>query len=328
MKSVLYLVVIVLVVGGVIFFYNKNTSNTEEQLTKVMVGHIGLANDLPAYVAFEKGFFTERGLDVELKKLESSKLASDALYAGGIDVSAGSSAVNLLAAEATDPGKIVFYALGRTGKAESATLGGFIVLDSSPITSIQNLAGKKIAVFPGNTATALLGRYFEKYNVDASGIQWQKMVPANWLPSLDSGAVDAVYAYEPTFTIAKNRTENPVRVVAFGALEDEIDPLYLGGSAMSARFVAEHADAAQAYVEAYYQGIDFIKENEAEARAILAKHMSIPENIASKMNLYPDDKVGEIQKDKFQMLADLLLAEGEITGAVDVMRDNFYYFMR
>lgn len=327
MKTIIYIIVIIAVIGIVIFVSNRGAQGPEE-LTKVIVGHIGLANDLPAYVAFEKGFFREKDIDVELKKLESSKLASDALYAGGIDVSAGSSAVNLLGAEATDPGKIVFYALGRTGKAENQTLGGFIVLETSSIKTINDLAGKKIAVFPGNTATALLGRYFKKYNVDASKIQWQKMVPANWLPSLDSGAVDAVYAYEPTYTIVKNRTENKVRVVAFGALEDEIDPLYLGGSALSVRFITEHPDAAKAYVEAYYKGIDFIKTDEQEARRILSKYMNIPEDIASKMNLYPDDKADQIQRDKFQALADLLLAEGEITNAVDVVRDSFYYVLR
>lgn len=330
MKNFIFVVIILVVVGLAIFLRGNKKSEEQVQenpLTKVTVGHIGLANDLPAYVAFEKGFFKEEGLDVELKKLESSKLASDALYANGIDVSAGSSAVNLLAAEATDPGKIKFYALGRTGKAETQTLGGFIVLDSSPIKTIKDLAGKKIAVFPGNTATALLGRYFKKNNIDVSKIQWQKMVPTNWMPSLDSGAVDAVYAYEPTFTIANSRTENKVRTVAFGALEDEIDPLYLGGSAFSTRFINEKPDVAASYVRAYYRGIDFINSNEAEARKILARYINVPEDIAMKMNLYPDDKVSQIQRDKFQALADLLWEEKEITNKVDAVRDDFYYIL-
>lgn len=328
MKNFYFIVIAVVILGVIIFVARDKRNKSKEepmQLTKVTVGHIGLANDLPAYVAFEKGFFKEEGIDVELKKMESSKLASDALYAGGIDVSAGSSAVNILGAEANDPGKIKFYALGRTGKSETETLGGFIALEKSSVKTLKDLAGKKIAVFPGNTAEAFLTAYLKKNNVDTSKIQWQKMVPANWIPSLDSGAVDAVYAYEPTYTMVKNRTENRIRVIAFGALEDDIDPLYLGGSAMTVRFINEKPDAAKSYVRAYYRGIDFIKTNEIESRMILAKYMNIPEDVATKMNMYPDDKVFEIQRDKFQALADFLQSIGEITRGVDVMNDAMYF---
>ncbi|MBI4114663.1 MAG: ABC transporter substrate-binding protein [Candidatus Niyogibacteria bacterium] len=324
MKRFIYFLVVIIILGAILFITRKDE---EVQLTRVIVGHIGLANDLPAFIAFEKGFFREEGLDVELRKLESSKLASDALYAGGIDISAGSSLVNLLGAEANDPGKIMFYALGRTGKSENTTLGGFIVLETSSINTVADLAGKKIAVFPGNTATSFLTRYFKKNGVDPDTVLWQKMVPSNWLPSLDSGAVDAVYAYEPTYTLAKLRTENKVRVIAFGALEDEVDPLYLGGSTFAVRFVADNPDAAASYVRAFYRGIDFINTNESEARAILQSYINVPTEVAMNMNLYPDDKVDAIQRDKFQELSNLLFEEGTLPNAVNVMRDELYYVL-
>lgn len=311
------LIVVVAIVVGIIIANNNDDEQKNTVATKMMVGHINLANDLPAFVAKEKGYFSNEKLDVTLKKLDSSKLATDALYAGSIDASAGSSTVPLLGAESSQPGKAKIYALGYTGKEEKTTLGGFVVLKDSEIEGVADLAGKKIAVFPGGTAKILLTRYLKAQNVDTSEIQWVEQVPPLWAASLQNGAVDSVYAYEPQYTIFKQDQSNPVRVVAFGALENEISPLYLGGATLSTSFIGSHNDAAKAYIRAYYKGIDFIKNNESEARQILAKYTGIKPEVANAMNLYPDAKIKDINKAKFQQLADVLYEDKNITAQVN-----------
>src|SRR5438093_13539566 len=47
---------------------NKNSSSTGRNSNKVRVGYIGLTCDAPIYVAYEKGFFREEGLEPELVK--------------------------------------------------------------------------------------------------------------------------------------------------------------------------------------------------------------------------------------------------------------------
>ncbi len=309
-------IIIVVIVVGLIAGNKNNNTKTNQTATKMTVGHINLANDLPAYVAKEKGYFATEKLDVTLKKLDSSKLATDALYAGSIDASAGSSTVPLLGAESKEPGKAKVYALGYTGTDAKTTLGGFVVLKDSSIQAVADLAGKKIAVFPGGTAKILLTRYLNAQNIDTSAIQWTEQAPTLWAASLQNGAVDSVYAYEPQYTIFKQDQTNPVRVVAFGSLESIVSPLYLGGATISTNFINLHRDAAQGYVRAYYKGIDFIKNNESEARQILAKYTGIKPEVASAMNLYPDAKLADIDKAKFQELADVLYADKNITAMV------------
>lgn len=311
------IIVVAIVVGLIIGNSNNDNGKKNNQATtKMNVGHINLANDLPAYVAKEKGYFADENLDVTLKKLDSSKLATDALYAGSIDASAGSSTVPLLGAESSQPGKAKIYALGYTGKEEKTTLGGFIVKSDSPFGSVADLAGEKIAVFPGGTAKILLTRYMKAQGIDTSEIQWVEQAPTLWAASLQNGAVDSVYAYEPQYTIFKQDQANPVRVLAFGALESEISPLYLGGATLSTKFIDAHKDAAKAYIRAYYKGIDFIKNNESEARQILAKYTGVKPEVANAMNLYPDAKVKDIDKAKFQKLADVLFEDKNITAQV------------
>lgn len=321
-KKLLWLLVAIIVVGVVIYLANNDDAKTNDSAsnnskTKMNVGHINLANALPAFVAQEKGYFSEENLDVTLKKFDSSKLATDAIYAGDVVASAGSSTVPLLAAESTQPGKAKLYALGYTDKQEKGTLGAFVVLNDSSVQGPADLAGKKIAVFPGGTAKILLTRYLKAQNVDPSGIQFVEQLPNLWVPSLQNGAVDSVFAYEPTLTIFKQDKTKPVRVFGYGALENEVDPLYLGGSSISADFVKNNPDAAKGYIKAYYKGIDFIKSNEGESRKILAKYTGIQESVTSVMNLYPDAKLNDINKDKLQSLADILFEDKNITKEVN-----------
>jgi NitT/TauT family transport system substrate-binding protein len=52
---------------------------------KVKIGHLAVVPSLPTYVAMEKGFFTEQGLEVELIPFQSGTDIVDALVAGRID---------------------------------------------------------------------------------------------------------------------------------------------------------------------------------------------------------------------------------------------------
>ena len=324
-KKLGWIILAIVLIGGIFALSNNNDDTKKKDTaaktaTKMNVGHINLANDLPAFVAQEKGYFTEENLEVTLKKFDSSKLATDAIYSGDVDASAGSSTVPLLGAESVQPGKAKVYALGYTGAEEKTTLGAFVVLNDSAIQNEVDLAGKKIAIFPGGTAKILLTRYLKSKDADVSEIQWVDQLPNLWVPSLQSGAVDAVFAYESTLTVFKQDTTKPIRVFGNGALESAVDPLYLGGSTIRTEFLDKNPETAKAYIRAYYRGIDFIKNNESEARAILAKYTGVKEEVSKAMNLYPDAKLGDIQRDKFQKLADILFEDKNITAAVDTSK--------
>lgn len=324
-KKLGWIVLAIVLVAGIFALSNNDDSNKKKDtqaktITKMNVGHINLANDLPAFVAQEKGFFKDENLEVTLKKFDSSKLATDAIYSGDVDASAGSSTVPLLAAESVQPGKAKIYALGYTGSQEKTTLGAFVVLKDSTVLAETDLAGKKIAIFPGGTAKILLTRYLKAIDVNVSEIQWVDQLPNLWVPSLQNGAVDAVFAYESTLTVFKQDATKPVRTFGHGALESAVDPLYLGGSTIRTEFADKNKEATKAYIRAYYKGIDFIKNNEAEARAILAKYTGVKEEVAKAMNLYPNSKLGDIEKDKFQKLADILFEGKNITASVDTSK--------
>src|SRR5689334_22004430 len=60
-------------------------ASSDDHLTKVRVGYIGITCEAPIFCAVENGFFKEEGLDVDLVKCEWSNY-KDVLALGGFDI--------------------------------------------------------------------------------------------------------------------------------------------------------------------------------------------------------------------------------------------------
>src|SRR3954470_24466942 len=57
---------------------------------KVKVGAYASVSDAPLYIALEKGYFKEQGLDVEMLKIDSGAALTTLLSTGHLDASGGS----------------------------------------------------------------------------------------------------------------------------------------------------------------------------------------------------------------------------------------------
>jgi sulfonate transport system substrate-binding protein len=64
---------------------NKDPGSTPRASNKVRVGYIGLTCEAPIYVAYERGFFKEEGLEPELVKCNWATY-KDALALGSYDI--------------------------------------------------------------------------------------------------------------------------------------------------------------------------------------------------------------------------------------------------
>src|SRR5213595_4356682 len=63
----------------------KNPASSAAHSNKVRIGYIGLTCEAPIYVAYEKGFFQEEGLEPELVKCNWATY-KDALALGSYDI--------------------------------------------------------------------------------------------------------------------------------------------------------------------------------------------------------------------------------------------------
>ncbi len=274
----------------------------------VRIGYLNLVTSLPLIIAQEKNFLTAQDIKFEAIPLTTSNQLADDLIAGDIDCYIGASVVPVFAAELNSPGKMkVFTASEITPQQPFDAL---LVKVGSPINTLSDLSGKRIAVFPGSTATNLLKKYLTDKSLDVSNITFMQLPPSTHLGSLQVGFVDAVHAYEPTIAIALSK--GGVRKLHGSVYAAMLSPNPISVSVVSAEFLKNHPNTAAKTISALQQACKFMKENDKETRSILLKQMDISKDAANRCSLLYMLPHDQIDPANFQRLADILTELGEI----------------
>lgn len=290
-----------------------------EPAVTVRIGYLNITASLPLFVAEEKGFLEAEGIKHESLPLATSNQLVDGVTAGNLDAFPESSAVPVLAVELQSPGRMKVFSVSSITK--TAPFDALLVKENSPITKLSDLAGKKIGVFPGSTATTLLKKYLSDAKVDVSGVTFVPMPPQNQLTALLEGAIDALHAYEPTTAIALNK--GGIRKLHGSVYADMLDPNPQGVAVVSSKFEKEYPQTAKKLIRAMEKAMVFMREHDAEARQIMAKRLKLDESVAkSSVFLYMLPHK-EIDRTVFQSYADMLSGLGELKGKVSV--DSLIY---
>ncbi len=312
--SICCLVLIVLSIG----LYSCDGSKPVKQVA-VKIGYLNIVASLPLFVAEEKGFLKEEGLEYQTIPTASSNQLVDGVIAGNLDLYIESSAVPVLAIELQSPGKLKVFSVSEiTPQTPFDTL---LVKDDSTIQNLADLSGKKIGVFPGSTATNLLRKYLADSKIDTSNITFVPLPPPNHLAALLKGSVDAIHAYEPTTAIAM--TKGGVRKLYGSVYAEMISPNPQGVAVISSNFLENYPKVSAKVIRALERAMVFMKEHDAEARQILITRMNLSESAAKQcvfLYMLPHDN---IDTNIFQRYADMLTELGELNGNVKV--DNLVY---
>lgn len=162
----------------------------------IRIGWVYAMANAPVVIANEKGYFKDAGIDVELLPFTSGPLVQQALAAGQLD----------MAYVGTPP---VYHWYSRGLKSQILAKVNYgqaavIARKDSPINSLQDLKGKKIAgVRKGSGMDVLLRGHVLRgaANLEPDkDIQIISMPPGNMGSSVESGVVDAAFIWEPFTT--------------------------------------------------------------------------------------------------------------------------------
>ncbi len=303
------MIVAVIIVGAFLIFYQKSSE------TKVVkIGYLPITASLPLYVAQENGYFSEQGVQIETVQMQSSNQLVDALVRGDIDVVVESSAVPALIAETIDSGKIkIFSASDITPETPFDSL---VIKKDSSLSSLKDLEGKKIGVFPGSTATNLLKKYLSDNGVDISKIEFIQVIPTNQLLALYEGSIDVLHAYEPTTAIAL-QSGNAKKL--YGSIyAEQLNHNPQGVALISTKFISENSRLAKKTIFAFNKASDFISKNDAQTREIVVKYVKVDKSVADNVVFLYMSRSDKINKDALQAYADMLNAIGEMENKIDV----------
>ncbi len=287
-----------------------------EEAGEVRVAYLQIIPSLPVFIAQEQQLFDKQGLRLKTVVLSSSNDVVNAMVAGQADILPAISLVPIVHLEIQSPGRVRLFSHSRMN--DSNSLDKIVVRDSAPLHGIKDLAGKRIGVFPGTAPSHMLAAFFKKHGVDPATMQMVQLPPQAQISAIESGAVDALYAYEPVTTTALVR--GGYRQLFGSVYADLLAPCPVGASLVSREFERAHPERAARAVRAVQQGLEFMAAHPAESRALLPKYIKLPPEIAARVNFADVTLSNQVDVANLQQFIDLLHRIGEIPERIDAHR--------
>lgn len=240
---------------------DKNADKTSKQLNVGIVTWVGFA---PLFVSVNKGYFKKNGLNVRVSIIEDEASRRSAFVSGQLDLAANT--VDALASSAPSGinGVVILKA------DDSFGADGLIVRKSIP--TIHDLKGKKVA-FP----KGLPSHYFLHEILKDNHMTIKDIIPV-YMEASDAGAafaagkIDAAVTWEPwlsqglsTGNILATTKDKPGFIV---------DVLMASPTSLTSK-----RTALKLFVEQWFKGLQFIKDNPTETYEIVSSAMklSVPE---------------------------------------------------
>ncbi|WP_163340214.1 ABC transporter substrate-binding protein [Desulfopila sp. IMCC35008] len=164
-------------------FFACGTALAGEKLTVLLDWFIN-PDHAPLFVALEKGFFKERGLDVEFIAPANPNDPPKLVAAGKADIAVSYQHQHQMQIDQGLP-------LVRIATMVATPLNSLVVLADGPIKTVGDLKGKTVGYSVGGFETVLLKVMLEKEGVKLEDV---KLVNVNFSlsPSLFTGQVDGV----------------------------------------------------------------------------------------------------------------------------------------
>jgi sulfonate transport system substrate-binding protein len=236
--------------------------------------------------------------------------ALEALNAGSIDITAGSSTACIAALAANIP--MVIFAYQKIAPAGE----GILVKQDSPVTTLADLKDRSVAVNRGGTGEYLLMRALDQHGIDPASVKRVYLTPGDSGAAFSQGHVDAWATWDPFIAIAQR--SYGARVLADGAAIGSANAVTL----MASRdFAAHQRPLLQTIFDTVLAENTWAQANPAEAGAIWTQAMGIPAELAGPIganNAVPTRGVTEADIAQIEQIADWYVASKIVPRRPDI----------
>jgi NitT/TauT family transport system substrate-binding protein len=220
----------------------------------------------PFYVAEEKGWYKDAGLDVTIRPgrgtADSIKNVGDGSAQFGFpDFGAVAKAV----AEGVPITAVAAYLQN--------VPGGIISFASNPIREPKDLEGKSISVASFGASVILLPAFLNRNNVDAAKVRRIEYNMGAMVPSFLTGKVDSTIGfYFGEYLAAREESKGTGKEVLFMRFSDFGIHAYGNGLVVNNDFMRAKPEIVRAFVQATLKGIRYAADHPDEAADAAASH--------------------------------------------------------
>ncbi len=216
------------------------------------------------YLAHVKGFFHNNGLDTKILEYSSLNDLRRAFERGQVDIMASTMIEQIVS---RDKSQRRAQALIVSDYSD----GSDVVIALKGISSVKELKGKRVGFEAGTVGIVLLKLALEREGMSISDVSTIN-VPQDdaILEELRSGSLDAVVSYPSvSFKILKGV---PSQVIFSSK---DIPAAILDIISADESFIRENPQAIESFRKAYFQALDYAKENQEESYKIMAARENI-----------------------------------------------------
>lgn len=201
------------------------------------------------FVADKKGFFSDNGLNVEIKNYASGADAVDDLLNDKINLS-------LMTEFAFAKQIMAGQDLVVLASIATADMQEVITRQESGINKLSDLKGKKVALKKNSSSEFWLSRTLLYNNLQDTDIEKIYLEVADLLPALENGEVDAVITWQPHVYNIEKKLGNKVAV---WSAQNNQDLYWL--LVAKKDFLTDNKNAITAFIKSVIDSEVFLKDN-------------------------------------------------------------------
>lgn len=212
-----------------------------------------LASHAPSYIAYERGYFKDAGLDIELKFFEAAQPMAVAIASGDADFGVTAMSGGLISLAEKGAVKVIGGALTE----EKGTVGAIILASNKAyeagLTDPSKLAGKSFGITTaGSSFHFMAHKIAQANNIDLADIQLRPLQKLGAvIGALSTGQIDA-WAIQPN--IAKKMIREGA-AKQIGVVSDYAPNYQVTTAFTSTKNASEEREMTQAFVTAYSRAI-------------------------------------------------------------------------
>ena len=287
----------------------------------VNIGFLPIMIYAPMYVALEKGYYAERGLDVRTTPMNSG--TDLAVMVSTNDLQVALSGIGPAFWNGLDTGlPLSIIAPGHEEGNPVAT--PLMVGANSDITSVDQLAGKKVAVNAPGATEYWLEAALQTGGLSIEDVELQYLTFPDALIALSTDALDAAMIGEPLATKAVQDGSARILSNDFDVAGVQVTAVFSNND-----WVEGNADAAANFVAAYLQACrDLVDEpNDPLNLTIISKYTTVPMELIAESVRPTYQPNGEINIENLVMLQEFfmgreLMAFDEAIDPTSVIRQD------
>ncbi|HOI65107.1 MAG TPA: ABC transporter substrate-binding protein [Thiomonas arsenitoxydans] len=241
------------------------SSQVAQAAPKMVIGTVVWIGYGPFYVADPKGFFKKYGLDAKLQNFNDPAVIPSAIASGAVD--GGMLTYDqVIGTDAKGLGLQVVMPIDYSNGADA-------IVAKRDITTVSQFKGQKIGYNPLSPSDFLLTYALMKNGMGEKDVQSVSMTPESVPAAMASGGIPIGVTYEPSLSQIVAMDDGKKFHVVFSS--KDAPGLITDVLVYNKSYIQKHPAEVKATIEAYLEGLAYMKSHPEETDALIGKAMGI-----------------------------------------------------